>query len=77
MSKIYYDTIMNKSLYYLAEIFGTGLKESSNYDEVEPTFLICFNTFYVDNIHKKMFDEYYFRKEEGYILTEKEKNIKY
>ncbi len=73
ISDYYYDTIMNKSLYYLAEIFGTGLKESKKYDQVEPTFLICFNTFYVDNIHKKMFDEYYFRNEEGYILTEKEK----
>ncbi len=73
MSDEYYDAIMNKSLYYLAEVFGTGLEESKKYDNVEPTFLICFNTFYVDNIHKKMFDEYYFRNEEGYILTEKER----
>ncbi|MBQ8892482.1 MAG: PD-(D/E)XK nuclease family transposase [Bacilli bacterium] len=75
MSESYYEAITNKSLYYMFETAGSGLKESENYDKIEPTFLICFNTFYVDNIHKKIFDEYYFRNDEGYILTTKEKII--
>ena len=47
--------------------------KNEKYDKVEPTFLICFNTFFVDEIHNKIFDEYYFRNDEGYILTPKEK----
>ena len=73
MSRSYYETIVNKSLYYMFETSGTGLKENDKYTKIEPTFLICFNTFFVDNIHNKIFDEYYFRNDEGYILTTKTK----
>ena len=51
MRKEYFETITNKSLYYMFETSGTGLNENDTYDKVEPTFLICFNTFFVDNIH--------------------------
>ena len=73
ISKDYYEAIMNKSIYYMNEVSGKGLKQGDNYDKVEPTFLICFNTFYVDKIHNKMFDYYYWMNDEGNILTDKQK----
>ena len=69
----FYETIINRNLNYLSEVASKGLHESDTYDDIEPTLLINFNTFYVDNIHKKIFDYYYFRNDEGYILTEKQK----
>jgi len=49
------------------------LKEGESYNNIEGIFLINLNTFYTDNIHKKIFDYYYIMNEEGYILTEKQK----
>ena len=68
-----FDTIINRNLFYMNQVYTTELKEKENYDKITSTFLINFNTFYTDNIHKKLFDTYYFRNEEGYILTEKQK----
>ena len=68
-----YDTVINKNIYYLNEVFTSGLNESESYNNIENTFLINFNTFYTDNIHKKIFDYYYLMNEEGNILTEKQK----
>ena len=56
----FYETIINRNLNYLSEVASKGLHESDTYDDIEPTLLINFNTFYVDNIHKKIFDYYYF-----------------
>ena len=73
ISKYFYETILNKSLYYFYEVSGKGLKETEKYDKIEPTFLVCFNTFYVDDLHKKTLDYYYWKNDEGYILTKKQK----
>ena len=69
----FYETIVNRNLNYLSEVASKGLKEGDDYDKIIPTLLVNFNTFYVDNIHKKMFDYYYWKNDEGYILTEKQK----
>ena len=68
-----YNTVINRNLYYLNEVFTSGLEEGESYNNIENTFLINFNTFYTDNIHKKIFDYYYLMNEEGNILTEKQK----
>ena len=73
VKKNFYETVINRNLNYLSEVASKGLKESDSYDDIIPTLLVNFNTFYVDNIHKKIFDEYYFRNEEGHILTENQK----
>ena len=69
----FFETVINRNLNYLSEVASKGLKETDTYDEIVPTLLVNFNTFYVDNIHKKKFDYYYFRNDEGHILTSKQK----
>ena len=69
----FYQSVIDRNIYYMGRTSSKGLLESESYDHIEPTFLINFNTFYVDNIHKHVFDTYYFRNEEGYVLTEKQK----
>ena len=61
----FYETIVNRNLNYLSEVASKGLKEGDDYDKIIPTLLVNFNTFYVDNIHKKMFDYYYWKNDEG------------
>lgn len=68
-----FDTVINRNLFYFNEVFTSGLKESDSYNNIDSTFLINLNTFYTDNIHKKIFDYYYIMNDEGYILTEKQK----
>ena len=68
-----FDALINRNLFYMNQVYITELKENEDYDKITPTFLINFNTFYTDNIHKKIFDTYYLRNEEGYILTERQK----
>lgn len=71
--KEFYETVINRNLNYLSEVASKGLYAGDDYDKIEPTLLVNFNTFYVDNIHKKIFDYYYWKNDEGYILTEKQK----
>ena len=73
LSKKWYETILNRNIFYMNEVFTSGLEESETYDKIWTTFLINLNTFYTDKEHKKIFDTYYFRNEEGYILTKKQK----
>ena len=69
----FYQTVIDRNLYYMGGISGRVLLESDSYEKIEPTFLINFNTFYVDKTNKHIFDNYYFRNEEGYILTKKQR----
>lgn len=68
-----YDIILNRNLYYLDEVYTSSLENGENYNQLDWTLLINFNTFYSDNSHKKIFDYYYFRNDEGHILTDKQK----
>ena len=69
----FYETVINRNLNYLSEVASKGLREKDTYDEIVPTLLVNFNTFYVDKINKPKFDYYYFRNEKGHILTGKQK----
>ena len=68
-----YNSIINKGLYYLNQVFGSGLKEGKLYSEVENSMLINLNTFYSDTNNKELFDYYFFRNLHGHVYTEKEK----
>ena len=57
--KEFYETIINRNINYLSEVASKGLKSGESYDNIIPTLLVNFNTFYVDNLHKKVFDYYY------------------
>ena len=71
-SKIH-KTIMNRNIFYMNRLFTSGLKESEDYGLINDVFLINFNTFYVDNINKEIFDYYYIQNKYGHLLTEKQK----
>ena len=55
----------------MQEVATSGFEEGADFENLDITFLVNFNTFYVDKINKKVFDEYVYRNEEGYILSEK------
>ena len=71
--KDFYETVINRNINYLSEVASKGLRDGDSYDMIIPTLLVNFNTFYVDNIHKKVFDYYYWMNDEHNILTENQK----
>ena len=71
--KEFYETVINRNINYLSEVASKGLKIGDSYDMIVPTLLVNFNTFYVDSIHKKIFDYYYWMNDEQHILTENQK----
>ena len=72
VKKDFYETVMDRNIYYTFDISKKVL-EGENYDNMDVTFLINFNTFYINKERKKVFDEYLLRNEEGDILTKKYK----
>ena len=64
---------MDRNIFYMQEVATSGFEEGADFENLDITFLVNFNTFYVDKINKKVFDEYVYRNEEGYILSEKQK----
>lgn len=69
----FYETIINRNLFYMNRFFGNELNESDTYKNISDLYLINFNTFFVDDINKNIFDYYYFMNSNGHILTEKQK----
>ena len=71
----FYKSIIDRNLYYSYQIAGHRLKEGMMYSEIPHTLLINFNTFFINKDRKDVFEEFYYRDEYGYILTEKNKNL--
>lgn len=71
--KKFYQSIINRNIFYKNEVASGGIVEGENYNNMPITILVNFNTFYVDKVNKKVFDEYMLRNEEGNILTDREK----
>ena len=71
--KKFYQSIMDRNIFYKNEVASNGIYEGDDYSNLPITILVNFNTFYVDKVHEKIFDEYLLRNEEGYILTKREK----
>jgi len=68
----FYESVMDRNIYYsMSE--SKRLVEGETYDNMDITFLINFNTFFINKDRKKVLDEYLLRNEEGDILSKKYK----
>ena len=72
VKKEFYESVIDRNLYYTFDISKKVL-EGENYNNMDITFLINFNTFFINSERKKVFDEYLLRNEEGDVLTKKYK----
>lgn len=72
VKKDFYETVMDRNIYYSFDVSKKVL-EGESYDNMNITFLINFNTFFINKERKKVFDEYLLRNEEGDILSNKYK----
>ena len=70
VKKDFYETVMDRNIYYSFDVSKKVL-EGESYDNMNITFLINFNTFFINEDRKKVFDEYLLRNEEGDILSNK------
>ena len=75
VKKNFYQSVIDRNLYYTYQTAGHVLQESMNYDDIPYTILINFNTFFINKNQKDVFEEFCYRDKYGYILTEK--NINY
>ena len=67
-----YDNVnKNRNIQYLTGIFYNQLKNTDNYNLLEPCIQINFNTVYTDKKNKVLFDKYSLKNEFGYELTDK------
>ena len=68
----FYESVMNRNIYYsMSE--SRRLVEGESYDNMDITFLVNFNTFFINKDRKKVLDEYLLRNEEGDVLSKKYK----
>lgn len=67
IKKDFYETVIDRNI-YTVDIFKKIL-ESETYNNMDVTFLINFNTFFISKERKN--DEYLLTNEEGYILSKK------
>ena len=74
VKKRFYQTIIDRNLYYTFQTAGHTLIEAETYDKIPYTFLINFNTFFVNNEQKDIIEEFHYRDKYGYLLTEKSVN---
>ena len=71
----FFKNVIERNLYYTYQTAGHTLKEGMKYTEMPHTILVNFNTFFINKDQKRIFEEFYYRDEYGYILTEKHKNL--
>jgi len=68
----FYESVMDRNIYYsMSE--SRRLVEGESYDNMDITFLVNFNTFFINKDRKKVLDEYLLRNEEGDVLSKKYK----
>ena len=72
VKKDFYESVINRNIYYTFDVSKKVL-EGEDYINIDITFLVNFNTFFINSERKKVFDEYLLRNEEGDILTKKYK----
>ena len=75
VKKSFYQSVIDRNLYYAYQTIGHTLEESETYDNLPYTFLINFNTFFINKNKKNIFEEFCYRDKYGYILTEKNINL--
>ena len=68
-----YDSVIDRNMYYMYQEGGHTLKQGMEYNKMPYTVLINFNTFFVNNEYKEVFEEFIYRDKHGLELTEKNK----
>jgi len=72
VKKDFYESVINRNIYYTFDE-ARRLVEGETYDNMDVTFLVNFNTFFINKERGKVLDEYLLRNEEGDILSKKYK----
>lgn len=67
--------IIDRNTYFLANLFGSGLKIKDEYKNLKTTIQYNFNLDFVDKLEEPLIDEYLYRNQRGNILTNKSKII--
>ena len=67
--------IIERNVYYLSNLFGSGLKTKNEYKNIVTTIQYNFNLDYVDKLGEELIDEYVYRNQRGNVLTEKSKIV--
>ena len=67
--------IIKRNVYYLSNLFGSGLKTKNEYKNIVTTIQYNFNLDYVDKLGEELIDEYVYRNQRGNVLTEKSKIV--
>ena len=68
-------TVIDRNTYFLANLFGSGLRIKNEYKEIKTTIQYNFNLDYVDKLSEELVDEYLYRNIRGHVLTEKNKIV--
>ena len=71
--KRFYKTIIDRNLYYTFQTAGHTLIEKETYDKIPYTFLINFNTFFVNQAKRNVFEEFLIQDKYGMVLSDKYK----
>jgi len=66
---------IDRNVYYLSNLFGSGLKVKDEYKDLKTTIQYNFNLDYVDKLGEELIDEYLYRNIRGNVLTEKSKIV--
>ena len=73
VSKQFYQSTIDRNLYYTFQEAGHTLVEKETYDNIPYTILVNFNTYFVNQRKKNIFEEFTLQDEDGLVLTEKVK----
>ena len=73
VKKRFYQAIIDRNLYYTFQTAGHTLIEKETYDKMPYTFLINFNTFFINRSKNNVFEEFVLQDKYGMVLSEKYK----
>ena len=68
-----YQNIIDRNIYYMHKDSSHTLKEGMDYDDIPYTILINFNNFFINHKRKLAIEEFIYRDDCGYRLTEKDR----
>ena len=73
VSRQFYQSTIDRNLYYTFQEAGHTLVEKETYDNLPYTILVNFNTYFINQRKKNIFEEFTLQDEDGLVLTEKVK----
>ena len=66
---------IDRNVYYLSNLFGSGLKIKDEYKDIKTTIQYNFNLDYADKLGEELIDEYVYRNQRGNVLTFKSRIV--